>query len=165
MGFLVALLLPAQLACQFSGVARADQPWYTQTLLFLPVFVWNEFTIDVNARTHDRNRGAQGHRIFARTRHAHGHITAKDRLMEKTPGVDDVYLIAMDHDTRIQVDSPIYSEVALDQLVRKEAWSRKIDIDGTMIDLDWSRDFKAMLWAMPSIVILFLVIGFLIIRT
>ena len=85
--------------------------------------------------------------------------------MEKTPGVDDVYLIAMDHDTRIQVDSPIYSEVALDQLVRKEAWSRKIDIDGTMIDLDWSRDFKAMLWAMPSIVILFLVIGFLIIRT
>lgn len=80
-------------------------------------------------------------------------------MIEKTPGVDDVFVITLDNSTRIQVDGPIYEAVVLDHLVRKDAWSQKLETDGKLIDLEWSPDFKGMLWAMPSILSLFVMLG------
>jgi hypothetical protein len=90
-----------------------------------------------------------------------GRATHKQRLTEKTVGVDDVHLITLDDGTRIQVDGPVYEAVVLNHVVRKDAWSRKLEVDGTNINVDWSRDFSGMLWAMPSVLVVFLMLGIL----
>jgi len=90
-----------------------------------------------------------------------GRATHKEHRLEKTPGVDDVFLITFDNDHRIQVDAPIYEAIELNRLVRKDAWSRKLEIDGKFIDVDWSTDYYRMLWAMPLVVLLFIVLAIL----
>ena len=93
-----------------------------------------------------------------------GQVTHKDRLNEKILGVDDVYLITLDDGPRIQVDGPIYEAVVLNREVRKDAWSRKLEADGKTIDIDWSRDFNGMIWAMPFVLLLFVLLGILTLR-
>lgn len=89
----------------------------------------------------------------------HGNAAKKERLIEKTLGVDDVYLVTLGDGTHIQVDGPVYEAIVLNRLVRKDAWSRKLESDGTIIDVDWSHDFNGMLWAMPSVMVLFVLFG------
>lgn len=89
----------------------------------------------------------------------HGNITQTERLIEKTPGIDDVYIVTLDLDRRIQVDSPVFDAVAAHQSVNKRAWSQTIEIDGKRIDLAWSSDFRGMLWAMPLTVAACVLLG------
>lgn len=79
----------------------------------------------------------------------HGIVTHAQRLIEKTPGVDDVYIVTLDSDRHIQVDGPVFNALAAQQSVNKHAWTRIITIDGRDIFLAWSPDFRGMLWAMP----------------
>ncbi len=89
----------------------------------------------------------------------HGQLTEKQRLIEKTPGVDDVYIVTLDADRRIQVDGPIFDAMAVNQSVNKWAWTRIIEIDGKNIALSWSPDFRGMLWAMPWTVAICVLVG------
>ncbi len=82
-------------------------------------------------------------------RRLHGKVTQKRCLIEKTPGVDDVYIVTLDSDQDIQVDREVFNAVADGHAVEKSAWSRTLSIDGHAFGLGWSRDFHGMLWAMP----------------
>ncbi len=89
----------------------------------------------------------------------HGNVTQTQRLIEKTPGVDDVYIVTLDLDRRIQVDGPVFDTLATHQSVKKRAWSRIIEIDGKNIALGWSPDYRGMLWAMPLTVAVCVFLG------
>ena len=95
----------------------------------------------------------------------HGEVVWKQRLMEKTPGVDDVYLVTLDSNRRIQVDGPVFDALVLNRSIDKCAWSRTLESDGRMIEIVWSPDFHGMAWAMPLTVVLVLLHGFLAILT
>ena len=89
----------------------------------------------------------------------HGNLTQKQCLIEKTPGVDDVYIVTLDLDRRIQVDGSVFNAMAENQSVNKPAWARIIEIDGNNIALSWSPDFHGMLWAMPLTVTVCALVG------
>lgn len=89
----------------------------------------------------------------------HGDVTQKQRLIEKTPGVDDVYIVTLDSGQRIQVDGHVFDAVAEGQSVNKTAWSRTIQIEGNAVALSWSRDVRGMMWAMPLTVVICIVLG------
>lgn len=90
----------------------------------------------------------------------HGHVTHTQRLIEKKPDVDDVYLVTLDSGRRIQVDGPVFDALAAHQSVKKRAWTAIIEIDGKNIALEWSPDFRGMLWAMPLTVAVCVLLGF-----
>lgn len=94
----------------------------------------------------------------------HGNIAQKERLIEKTPGVDDVYILTLDSGRRIQVDGPVFDAVAAHQSVRKRAWTRIIEIDGKNIALGWSPDFRGMLAAMPLTVVVCVFLGMMAVK-
>lgn len=79
----------------------------------------------------------------------HGTVTRKQRLVEKKPGIDDVYMITLDSNRRIQIDRDVYQVVGEGISIHKTAWSKKLDVDGQDNYLVWSRDFQGMLWVMP----------------
>ena len=91
----------------------------------------------------------------------HGNVTQKQRLIEKTPGIDDVYLVTFDSIRRIQVDRPVFDSLVPNRSVNKPAWSRTLDSDGRMVNIDWSADFRGMVWAMPLIAVMLVVCGIL----
>lgn len=91
--------------------------------------------------------------------HLDGHVTHKDRLFEKTLGVDDVYVVTIGDDTPIQVDRSVYEAIDLNCLVHKDAWSRKLEIDDRTIELEYSSDFKGMTLAMPSFMLVIVIFG------
>ena len=86
-------------------------------------------------------------------------ITQKQRLIEKTIGVDDACLLTLNSGERIQVDGAVFDAMAENKLVNKQAWSRIIDVDGRKISLEWSADFRGMRWAMPLTVAVLIVLG------
>lgn len=88
-----------------------------------------------------------------------GNVTRKQRLIEKTPGVDDACLVELDSSRRIQVDGAVFDALIQNRVVSKSAWSQTIKIDGRDTDLSWSPDFRGMLWAMPLTVLVFVVFG------
>ncbi len=86
-------------------------------------------------------------------------------MIEKTPGVDDVYLVTLDSNRRIQVDGPVFDALVLNRSIDKCVWSRTLESDGRMIEIVWSPDFHGMAWAMPLTVVLVLLHGILAILT
>ena len=78
-----------------------------------------------------------------------GEVATKACLIEKTPGVDDVYIVNFDDDSSIQVDGAVFEAISVHQIVRKDAWSRNMIVGSVETNLAWSRDFVGMLWAMP----------------
>jgi len=88
-----------------------------------------------------------------------GKVAQKQRLIEKTLGVDDVYLVTFASHRRIQVDGPVFDALVLNRAVTKSAWSRTLQCNGRMTGLDWSSDFHGMLWTMPLIAILLVFLG------
>ena len=91
-----------------------------------------------------------------------GNVTHKRRLMEKTPGIDDVHLVTIDARRRIQVDGKVFDAIVLDRPISKAAWSRTLETDGLEFSLEWSPDFHAMVWAMPLILVVCFTMGILI---
>ena len=93
----------------------------------------------------------------------HGIVTQTQRLIEKTPGVDDVYILTLDSDQRIQIDGHIFDALAEGQAVHKAAWTRGLKIDDRTLALTWSRDFRGMMWAMPLTVAICVLLGMLVV--
>lgn len=75
-----------------------------------------------------------------------GEVTKKQRGIEKSPGVDDVYLVTLDNKRVFQVDRMVYESVSVSQTIDKSAWSNKATIDGRTIKLVWSSDFYGLVW-------------------
>lgn len=84
-------------------------------------------------------------------------VVAKRQLSEKHPGTDDVYLLELNQQGRVQVDKHVFDAVKEEERVRKESWSRKLEHDGHTFDLEWSTDLLGMLWTMPGSLIVMLV--------
>jgi hypothetical protein len=95
----------------------------------------------------------------------HGQVTQRLRLTEKHPGLDDVYVVALDSNQRIQVDGRVYDAMRLNQSINKRAWSRTIEVEGRPLDLDWSADFRGMAWAMPLLTIILVLYAGLAVRS
>ncbi|MCC6511938.1 MAG: hypothetical protein IT423_22765 [Pirellulaceae bacterium] len=84
-----------------------------------------------------------------------GVIHRKVRLIEKQPGVDDVYLIHLDNGQSIQVDEYFYKSVHQGESITKLAWERVVKVDGARAPLEFSGDFRGMLIAMPITMLVF----------
>ncbi|MEM8670890.1 MAG: hypothetical protein AAGG48_25405 [Planctomycetota bacterium] len=78
-----------------------------------------------------------------------GKVRQKQRLIEKTPGVDDVFIVTLDSDRRIQVDGSVFDLLVKDQTVIKARWERTMTIEDRGFPLSWSSDFYGMMWSMP----------------
>ena len=88
-----------------------------------------------------------------------GTITRKQRLIEKTPGVDDVFIITLGGNRQFQIDGHLFDAIGLGQFVRKTALSRTLEIDVRTFNLAWSRDFRGMMWAMPLTLVICIALG------
>ena len=88
-----------------------------------------------------------------------GTVTHKQRLIEKTPGVDDVYIMTLDGKRPFQIDGHLFDAIGQGQFIRKTALSRTLEIDGRTFTLAWSRDFRGMMWAMPLTVVICVALG------
>lgn len=75
-----------------------------------------------------------------------GEVTKKERGIEKSPGVDDVYLVTLDRTRVLQVDRTVYDSVSVSQSIDKSAWSNKATFNGRTITLAWSADFYGLVW-------------------
>jgi len=78
------------------------------------------------------------------------------QLGEKHPGKDDVYLLDLHQQGRLQVDKHVFDVVKKGTRIRKVRWSRQIEHDGHTTVLEWSTDLRGMLWVMPGILIVML---------
>jgi hypothetical protein len=83
-------------------------------------------------------------------------VVEKRRLAEKHPGFDDVYLLNLGPRGWVQVDEAVYSAVEEGDRIRKQAWSRTLEIENRSIDLEWSRDVAGMLRVMPGVLLVIL---------
>jgi hypothetical protein len=88
-----------------------------------------------------------------------GTVTQKQRLIEKSPGVDDVYIVTIDSGRQIQLDGHVFDAIAEGQSINKLAMTRTLEIEGADFALSWSRDFRGMRWAMPLAVTILVVLG------
>ena len=73
-------------------------------------------------------------------------VTKKERRIEKSPGVDDVYLVTVDKTRTLQVDRTVYDAVKVGQRIEKDEWSELARVDGRTIDLVFSADFYGLVW-------------------
>jgi len=87
-----------------------------------------------------------------------GQVREKERRLEKKPGVDDVCLVTLDDGTSFQVDIAVYDAIIPGCTLNKDAWSRQLHVDGVTVDLDWSLDFRRMLWTMPAAVLVLILV-------
>jgi len=89
-------------------------------------------------------------------------VQSKRRLMEKHRGVDDVHLLYLDPQRVLQVDEAVFESVTTGSRIRKTAWSRQLEHNDDLVDLNWSADFRGMLKTMPGIIVVMLatLIGF-----
>ena len=86
-----------------------------------------------------------------------GKVVAKRQLNEKHPGKDDVYLLDLHQQGPVQVDKHVFDAVNEGETIRKERWSRQLEHNGHVADLEWSADLHGMLWTMPGSLIVMLV--------
>jgi len=83
-------------------------------------------------------------------------VQSKRRLMEKHRGVDDVHLLYLDQQRTLQVDKAVFESVATGSRIRKTAWSRQLEHNDDLVDLNWSADSRGMLKTMPGIIVVML---------
>jgi hypothetical protein len=77
-----------------------------------------------------------------------GTVTSIETRHEKHPGVDDVWLVAIDGDQR-QLDSEIAEGLSVGDHVAKERWDTRLDLNGEARSLHLSDDSRAMLFFAP----------------
>src|SRR5678815_6192228 len=72
-------------------------------------------------------------------------LIEKELRHEKHPGIDDVYLLALDNGAVLEADQPIFDAVRPSQRLAKQRWERALHIDQSTLPLTFSRDFAGML--------------------
>ncbi len=93
-----------------------------------------------------------------------GVISQKQLLIEKHPGVDDVYVITLDGNRKLHVDAILYDALLEKQSIAKKAWENSILVDGNVVPLTWSSDARAMIWAMPCTLLICLAVAVSVMR-
>jgi hypothetical protein len=83
-----------------------------------------------------------------------GVVTTMELRREKHPGRDDVFLLTLQSRSPFQVDEAIYRAVAIGERLHKARWSKELTHDGHTLALDWSRDCRGMVMAMPAVVLI-----------
>lgn len=89
-----------------------------------------------------------------------GTITGKQVRAEKIGGVDDVYFLRIDRETRIQVDRSVFDAVERGEAVEKEPWSRTLRHGKSTVELGWSVDVRGMVWLMPLVMLVFVALAY-----
>ncbi len=81
------------------------------------------------------------------------------KVIEKTPGVDDVYIVTLDVNRCIQVDGSIFDAMDVNQTVNKRAWTTSIEIEGMSTPSPGRMTLLACFGAMPlAVCVLFAMI-------
>lgn len=78
---------------------------------------------------------------------------------EKHRGIDDVYWLVTDAGEKIHVDAAVFRAVIPGERLQKEAWSRTLRHGRKTLLLEWSEDFRGMLWSMPAAAAVLTVLG------
>jgi hypothetical protein len=79
-----------------------------------------------------------------------GVVANKARLVEKSPPKDDVCLIVLHDGARVQVDAPVFEALTTGDRIDKQRWSRTLTVSGREVPLEWSADFRGLLWTMSG---------------
>ncbi len=82
-----------------------------------------------------------------------GTVTAIDLRFEKERGVDDVYLVTLDGERTIHVDTAIGRQLAWGDRVSKQRWDRTLSTPRGPVPLTPSRDTRRMLVVMALVVL------------
>jgi hypothetical protein len=83
-------------------------------------------------------------------------VTSREVRREKHPGKDDVHLLHLEPFHALHVDGDVYASVTDGDRLRKEAWSRTLQVNDKTLPLVWSRDARGMLVAMPLVLLILL---------
>ena len=68
---------------------------------------------------------------------------------EKHPGLDDVHFLKLSDGQTLHVDKTLAEQLEVGMRIRKVAWQRELIAGEGKILLEYSNDFRGMLWAMP----------------
>ena len=75
-------------------------------------------------------------------------------LAEKHAGIDDVYLLDLQHRGRLVVDKAVYDVLVEGSPVRKSAWSKRPLLGEQTIDLAWSADLRGLAMVMSAALVI-----------
>jgi len=92
-------------------------------------------------------------------------VTSKQKLPEKHAGIDDVYLLTLAGGRTVQVDESIYEFAVEGEALKKAGWSNELQCGAETLRLQFSRDFRGMLWVMPAAMIASVLLMAVTIRT
>jgi hypothetical protein len=85
-------------------------------------------------------------------------VVAKEVRHEKHPPKDDVCLLLLEPEAAIHVDQSVFDSVHVGDRLGKEPWSRILMRNAQAVNLRWSADARGMIWAMPSALIIVMVV-------
>lgn len=83
-----------------------------------------------------------------------GTVTAKRVGTEKHPGLDDAYMVAVNHGALICIDKLPFDAVEIGDYVTKRAWESELRVSGDIVSLTWSRDFHGLVWWLLAAVVI-----------
>lgn len=86
-------------------------------------------------------------------------VVDRQRLFEKSRGVDDVFLMTLESGRRIQVDRHVYEAVNKNDSIEKPSWARRLKVNDHNHVLKWSQDYRGMVWVMPAAIGLSALVG------
>ena len=75
---------------------------------------------------------------------------------EKHPGKDDVYLLQLEPPRSLVVDQAVLQSVTAGDHLKKEAWAESLQIGDQNVPLNWSRDARGLVIAMPLLLVIHL---------
>ena len=86
-------------------------------------------------------------------------LARKEIGREKHPGKDDVHWLVLENGPTLHVDESVFNAVNVGERLQKESWSRDLLHGGNVHRLDWSNDFRGMVWVMAIGVIAVALLG------
>ena len=75
---------------------------------------------------------------------------------EKHPGKDDVYLLQLEPPRSLVVDQAVLQSVTAGNHLNKEAWAESLQVGDQNVPLNWSRDARGLVIAMPLLLVIHL---------
>ncbi len=93
-----------------------------------------------------------------------GTVTSVEVRHEKHPGVDDVWMVALDDAEPRHLDRDVARLLQRGDEVDKEAWSPTLTVDGVRHDVGPSRDARVFLALSPALLLAVAALGVVAIR-
>jgi hypothetical protein len=76
-------------------------------------------------------------------------VAILDIKREKHPGIDDVHFMTLTTGETLHVDKSVAEKLQVGMPIRKQAWEHKLMTEKEQISLEYSKDFRGMMWVMP----------------